>query len=142
MRCVVLWLRVVFPAFIAGCVLIAFAQGKEGADEVLKAYKAAHAKKDVAAMMALVLFQSGGAAEKSSWRDDFEAETRKRVTVKLVPLADYAVMLSPEVRKRIRPSITLVNFLVVEYPPQDKSIQRSGLYPIGKENGRFFIVGP
>ena len=134
--------RIVLAAFIATSALIACAQGKGSADEILKAYKAAHAKKDVPALLALVLFQTGGAAEKASWRDDFDAETRSQVTVKLVPLADYAVMLSPEARKRIRPSITVVNWLVVEYPPQNSSSQRSGLYPIGKENGRFFIVGP
>jgi hypothetical protein len=136
------WIRAAIVALVAGSASAASAQGQESPDQLLKAYKAAHSRKDVPALMALVLFQTGGEKEKASWRSDFEAETRTKVTAKLAPLADYAVMLSPEVRKRIRPSVTVVNFLVVEYPPQDKSIQRSGLYPIGKENGRFFIVGP
>ncbi len=52
-------------------------------------------------------------------------------------------MLTPEARKRIRPTIKLVAWLVVEYPaaPGNAS-QRSGLYPIGIENGKAFIVGP
>ncbi len=54
----------------------ASAQVNGNADQVLKAYKTAHAKKDATAMMALVLFQNGGAAEKASWKSDFESEAR------------------------------------------------------------------
>lgn len=137
--------RIILAVVATGSVLTAFAQGKGDADEILKAYRTSHGKKDVAGLMELVLFQSGGATEKSNWRNDFEAETRAKVTAKLVPLSDYAAMLSPESRKRIRPSITLVSWLVVEFPAQEKpgqANQRSALYPIGKENNRFFIIGP
>jgi hypothetical protein len=139
---VVGWMKRVIALSLAIVPLLANSQGNENANQILDAYKAAHSKKDVSGLMALVLFQSGGEAEKTSWRNDFEAETRSAVILKVVPISAYSAMLSPEALKRIRPTIKLVNWLVVEYPPEDKSIQRSGLYPIGIESGRAFIVGP
>jgi hypothetical protein len=136
------WPKIIIVASLAISPLLAIGQGYENADQILKGYKAAHLKKDVPGLMALVLFQSGGQAEKADWRNDFEAETRANVTLKVVPISEYSTMLSPEVRKRMRPTTKLVNWLVVDFPPESKSVQRANLYPIGVENGRAFIVGP
>jgi hypothetical protein len=141
-KLIVGWIRIIVALSIAVGPLVAYSQGKENAEHILKAYKVAHAKKDVSGLMALVLFQSGGVAEKANWRKDFEAETRVTVVTKIVPISTYAVLLGPEERKRIRPTIKMVSWLVVDHPPESKSSQRSGLYPIGIENGRAFIIGP
>ena len=137
-----IWFRIAFAIFMVASASLGFAQGNSSPEQLFNEYKAAQVKKDVPKMLSLVLFQSGGAAEKASWRNDFESQKRRQVKVTLVPLTDYAVMLSPEARKRIRPSITLVKWLVVEDTSNDKSSQQSSLYPIGEENGKFFIVGP
>lgn len=136
------WLKIIFAVSLTIISPLANGQDYENADQILNAYKAAHSKKDVSGLMALVLFQSGGEAKHTSWRKDFEAEIRAAVIPKVVPISVYSVMLSPEARRRIRPTIKLVSWLVVDYPPEGASSQRSGLYPIGIENGRAFIVGP
>lgn len=137
------WIHSIFLASLMFASPASMAQGGENADQLLKAYKTVQAKKDVAGMMALVLFQSGGPAEKASWKKDFEVEARMAVSATIVPLATYAAMLSPEARKHIRPSVKLVGWLVVEYPAsKDNASQQSGLYPIGIENQKAFIVGP
>jgi hypothetical protein len=80
----------------------------ENPGQLLKAYKTAHAKKNVEAMMGLVLFQHGGKVEKASWKSDFEAESKMSVKLTVASLATYSAMLSPEFKSGIRPTIKLV----------------------------------
>jgi hypothetical protein len=142
-KILIAWTHIFLLVTLAIFPPVVTAQARENSGQLLKAYKTAHAQKDVLAMMALVLFQHGGQVEKASWKSDFEAESKMAVRPTIVPLATYSAMLSPEARSGIRPTIKLVNWLVVEYPAApDNSSQRSGVYLIGIENGKAFIVGP
>ena len=129
---------------LLACSIQAHAQGKRKPDEIVAAYKAAHAKQDIRAVMALVSFQSGDKAKRASWERDFLNEFAQ--PLKSVALAPIAGLLPAsflaDVKKGSRPSVELVSCLVVEFASKEEGITASQVYVIGTENHSHFIIGP
>lgn len=143
--------RVVFCSAIALFALAlglfcvpSYASGKQQPDEIVEAYKAAHAKKDIQAVISLVLFQSGSPAQRASWESDFTKEFAQPLsTVTLMPLSSFPMLpVLEDVKKRIRSSVQLVSYMAVEFSNRETGVSTSQIYLIGIENDRYFIIGP
>lgn len=114
-------------------------------NDILSSYQFAHNAKNIESFVKLVQFRTRDQSLRASWLKEFSATLSSKIAkITLAPFKEFAFMLPESELKQLPVTLKPVNWLAVEFAPQqsDPGRTESMYYLVTIENGKYFIVGP